>query len=78
MLWRPFADIVLGLAVVPTDQVEFLRPAFAGFGKDADLFNDFKLNICYGYSCGLCFSMMVSLHDRTSTSITSAAWRRRK
>ena len=61
---RPFTDIVLRFPIVPTDQVRFFGPAFIGFGKHTDLFDDFKFDVCHGYFSGLFFSMMVSLHDR--------------
>ena len=37
----PLTDIVLGLPVVPADEVELLGPAFGGFGEDGYPLDDF-------------------------------------
>ena len=55
--------------------VEFLRPTLLLFGKHAGLFDDFKFDVCHGYSCGLYFSIMAGLHNRRiSSSTPSKFW----
>ncbi len=42
---RPFADIIFLSTIVPAYQIGFFRPSSIKFGKNAELFDDFKFNV---------------------------------
>ena len=44
---RPVANIVLGLGIVPGNDVELLLPAARGLGNNTDLFNDIDSDLCH-------------------------------
>src|SRR5699024_3468718 len=44
----PVPDVVLGLAVVPADEVELALPPAGPLGQDGDLLDDVVFDFCHG------------------------------
>jgi hypothetical protein len=60
MLWRPFSDVILWLSVIPTNEVQFLRPSLCRFGKNANGFFNLKFDINHDYASSIILKTLIT------------------
>jgi hypothetical protein len=70
---RPVAQVVFCVPVIPTDQVEFLRPARIGLGQHADGFDNFVFDV--GHGCAPFIPASPTPRGRLSPAGTGSAVR---